>query len=451
MHRIPLRIAIGLVVLGLLRPALAVAQPTGFLDDGFFGDGTTTIATTGDNPKIRAAAAAPDGRLVVAGSRWFDDGESTLFWQALGDSSVGTLCSPVAPGGGLFATASALAFDSAGRLLIAGTASFPGSGYDGMILRYLYPACTLDSSFSGDGVQWFALSQFEHFHDLAIDSLGRIVAAGDRLDASSDQSLFVARLLANGNHDSSWSGNGWLEVDWGPGSEFGQVVVQADDRIVAGGTIDGGVLGTMFAVVRLDTNGGLDPSFGGDGEVAFDFPFGENDRLGDLVLEPVSGKVLAAGSSDDDDAGVTRSVVARLTTSGALDPTFDGDGRWEDNIFDLESIAAIELQSDGRILIAGDQANVGGDRDFFAYRLHPDGGIDSSYGFLGVTAAQFDLGGTNDDIALAATLQAGALVIAGSADNGSETVGAVARFWSDLIFADGFERASSTGWSASAP
>ena len=445
LHR-RLKFVAAVAAIGLAGTGPGAAQPTGFLDDTFFADGKVTLAPTGDNPRLRSAAAAPDGRLVVAGSRWIPSGLSTLFWQALSDDSGGTLCSPASPGGGLFASPQALAFDANGRLLVAGTASFPGSGYDGMILRFLYPACTLDSTFSGDGVAYFSLNLFEHFSDLALDSLGRIVAAGDILDASSDQSLFVARLLANGNPDTSFSGNGWVEIDWGPGGEFGDAVVQADDRIVAGGTIDGGALGTMFVVVRIDAGGALDPTFAEDGEFAFDFPFGENDRLTDLVLDPVSGRVLAAGSSEDTDTATTRSVVARLATTGTLDPTFDGDGRWEDNVFDLESLTAILLQSDGRILIAGDAADTGADRDLFAYRLHADGGIDGSFGFFGVTAAAFDLGGTNDDLGAAATLQAGRLVIVGSADSASGTVGAAARFWSDLIFADGFERGSPASW-----
>lgn len=441
-----LKLFAAVAAIGLASTGPGAAQPTGFLDDTFFGDGKVTLAPSGDDPKLESAVAAPDGRLVVAGSRWISTGQNTLFWQALGDASSGALCSPASPGGGLFAHPRALAFDASGRLLVAGTASFPSSGYDGMILRYLYPGCTLDSTFSGDGVAYLPLNLFEHFYDLSIDSQGRIVAAGDILDGSSDQSLFVARLLANGNPDTSFSGNGWVEVDWGPGAEFGDIVVQADDRIIAGGTIDGGALGTLFVVARIDSSGALDPTFAEDGEFAFDFPFGEDDRLTDLVLDPVNGRVLATGSSQDTDTGTTRSVVARLTTTGALDPTFDGDGRWEDNIFDLESIVAVLLQSDGRILIAGDAADTGDSRDLFAYRLHADGGIDGSYGFFGVAAAAFDLGATNDDVAYAATLQAGRLVIVGSADSASGTVGAAARFWSDLIFADGFERGSTASW-----
>jgi len=451
MHARILRCLLAGAVFGLCATADAGAQPTGFLDDRFFGDGTITVAAGLESSSVRAVVEAPDGRLVAAGARSSIDGQNTLFWQAFGDSAASTLCSPAAPAGGLFASARALAFDSSGRLLVAGTASYPTTGYDAMILRFLYPACTLDTSFSGDGVQYFALNQFEHLYDLAIDSQGRIVAAGDIFNGGSQQDLLVVRLLSNGSPDNSWSANGRVEIAWGPGSEFGRLVLQADDRVVAGGTIDGGVLGTMFVVARFAADGTLDPTFAGDGELAFDFPFGEDDRLSDLAIDPVSGSILAAGSSDDDDSGTTRSVVARLLSTGALDPDFDGDGRWEDNVFDLESIARLELQSDGRILIAGDAANVGDNRDFFAYRLHPNGGIDSSYGFFGVTAAGFDLGGTDDDLALAATLQSGALVIAGSADLGSQTVGAVARFWSDLIFADGFERDDSTGWSASAP
>lgn len=448
MRRPLLHIAIWLAAGGSVAGGRALAQPAGFLDDGFFGDGKTTIAPSGENRRITAVAAAPDGRLVVAGSRWLQTGENTLFWRALTDGSAGPLCSPAAPGGALFASPTAIAFDAQGRLLIAGTAAPPGgAGYDGMLLRYLYPGCTLDTTFSGDGVFLTGLSGTDHFYDIALDSLGRIVAVGVKLHGpTQDHALLVARLTSAGAFDGSFSGDGWLEALWGPGATFGQGAVQADDKVVAGGTIDGGALGTLFLLARFDTAGAFDPTFGSDGDVAFDFPFGEDDRLADIVIDPVSGKILVAGSSDDTDLGVTRSVVARLTPTGVLDSTFDGDGRWEESSFAFEEVTALVLQSDGKILIAGDAANPGGDREFFAYRLHPDGGADTGFGFFGVTAAQFDLGGTNDDLVRAACLQSGKLVVAGSADNGTDTVGAVARFWSELIFSDGFERGSSAAW-----
>ncbi|MFN7952139.1 MAG: hypothetical protein U0610_10470 [bacterium] len=435
----------------VVAASAARAEATGFLDTGFFSDGKITVAPSGGDPHANAVAAAPDGRVVIAGTRFFANGQSTLFWYSLSDTATGTICSPISPGGGLFASANAATFDSDGRLVVVGTASFAGTGYDVLILRYLYPACTLDSSFSGDGVYTVGLNQAEHLSDVAIDGQDRIVAAGDILDGSSNQRLLVLRLQINGTPDTSFSGDGRFDLDWGAGADFGQVVIQDDGKIVAGGTIDGGALGTVFAVVRLTSGGVLDSTFSGDGALAFDFPYGEDDRLTDLAIDPVTGRVLAAGASDDADTGTTRSAVARLTSTGTLDSTFDGDGVWVDNVYDVEAMASIVPQSDGRILLAGDAANVGADRNFFAYRLDHDGGVDSGFGFFGVSEVAFDLGGVDDDLGLAGGLQAGKLVIAGSAETAGETQAAVARLWSSFIFADGFERGSTRTWLSTAP
>ncbi len=435
----------------LAAAGAARAQATGFLDTGFFSDGKVTVAPSGGDPHVSAVAVAPDSRVVIAGTRFLANGQSTLFWYALSDSATGAICSPVSPGGGLFANANAATFDSDGRLVIVGTASFAGTGYDILILRYLYPACTLDSSFSGDGVYAIGLNQSEHLSDVAIDGQGRIIAAGDILEGSSDQRLLVVRMLENGTPDTSFSGDGRFDLDWGGGADFGQVVIQDDGKVVAGGTIDGGALGTVFAVVRLTSGGVLDPTFSGDGALAFDFPYGEDDRMTDLAIDPVTGRVLAAGGSDDVDTGTTRSAVARLTSAGVLDSTFDGDGVWVDNVYDLDAMAAIVPQTDGRILLAGDAANVGADRNFFAYRLDHDGGLDSGFGFFGVAEVAFDLGGADDDLGLAGGLQAGKLVVAGSAETAGESQAAVARLWSSFIFADGFERGSTRTWISTAP
>lgn len=67
----------------------------------------------------------------------------------------------------------------------------------------------------------------------------------------------------------------------------------------------------------------LDPPFGSNGEVSFDF--GAIDaRAYDVVLT-ADGKIVVAGSlGDASDTQPTRVFVARLTGEGALDPTFGG-------------------------------------------------------------------------------------------------------------------------------
>ena len=260
----------------------------------------------------------------------------------------------------------------------------------------------------------------------------------------------MVRLTTAGQYDLSFAGDGQAEED--PGNEviIRALLVQPDNRILVAGRILTASESYNFLVARFDTVGNLDSTFSQDGLAQVDFDGAQNDSARDLALDPASGAVLVAGDSRHD-ATVTLAAVARLTAAGTLDSSWSGDGRWSDGVFDTTHLAAMERQSDGRILVAGHANDAGDDVNFFIYRLTRQGSIDSSFGFLGASAVAFDLGGPLNDLGTATALQAGKLVIAGFADAASTDLGVVARLWIGLIFADDFERGSTGAWSQAQP
>ena len=125
------------------------------------------------------------------------------------------------------------------------------------------------------------------------------------------------------------------------------VAIQADGKIVAAGyaVLSGN---QHFALVRYNTDGTLDSSFGTGGKVTTDF-FGFG-RVNALAIQ-VDGKIVAAGAavvSNQDFA------LARFNTDGTLDTSFGAEGMaTTDFLGDIDTAFAVAIQPDARIVAAG--------------------------------------------------------------------------------------------------
>lgn len=240
----------------------------------------------------------------------------------------------------------------------------------------------LDPSFSGDGklVQDVTGGRGS---GVAVDSQGRIVVAGKIDPAGADAtSTLVARFLPDGSLDPSFSGDGLLEFD-GSGlnqtDEANDVAVDSQDRPVLVGYASNGVdLDSMAA--RITTAGALDPSYGGgDGIFKQNMNPGNFDRLDDLTLD-ASGRVVATGAAGGANENV---IVARLSTSGALDSSFNGGTGF--TLMNVNSVTSqdwgkgVGVDPQGRILVAGSTSIAAGQTNFFTARLTSAGALDTSF------------------------------------------------------------------------
>jgi uncharacterized delta-60 repeat protein len=139
----------------------------------------------------------------------------------------------------------------------------------------------------------------ESIRALALQPDGAIVAAG-RTNGEKRGDFLLARFLPTGAVDPAF-GNGTAGIaidDLGTAEEgLSAVAVAPGGMIVAGGVAAPRPNGDL-AVVRYDSRGRLDRSFGHNGLATADFG-GRDDRLRGLALQP-DGKVIAVGSSETD-------------------------------------------------------------------------------------------------------------------------------------------------------
>ena len=149
------------------------------------------------------------------------------------------------------------------------------------------------------------------------------------------------------------------------------VAIQSDGKIVLGGTTPMGS-SQAAALLRLDSNGTLDPSFGTGGIVNSDFGLELGATVTAVVIQP-NGQILAAAVG----VFLNEGSVGRFNADGSVDTTFGTGGFAISSIIDSAAggLSLMALQSDGKILVTGGNA-IG--------RYTSTGQLDTTFGSGGI-------------------------------------------------------------------
>ncbi|HZV74523.1 MAG TPA: hypothetical protein VFF79_12470 [Conexibacter sp.] len=178
-------------------------------------------------------------------------------------------------------------------------------------------AIALDSTFGSGGVVQTSFAGVNaDAGGAALDGLSRLVVVGA---AGSPRHIVLARYLSNGALDSSFGSGGVVSTPIGVGSAASGIVVQGDGDIVVAGISFSTPTASAATVARYQADGRLDPGFGSGGIAVL--PSVGREVTGVALYG--AGKLVVAGAGQASEPGFS---VARLTASGSLDPTFDGDG-----------------------------------------------------------------------------------------------------------------------------
>ncbi len=317
--------------------------------------------------------------------------------------------------------ASAVAIQSNGKIVAAGYSNVSTGNDDFGLARYNSDG-TLDNNFDADGriiTDFFGNN--DEANALAIQSDGKIVAAGyaDHGTGSSED-FALARYNPNGSLDTTFSGNGKVVTDFlGSGDIAEAVAIQSNGKIVAGGYAQGPSR-YYFALARYNPDGSLDTTFGGGtGKVTTDYG---NDAYGAGLTIQSDGKIVVAGFAGV--AGNTDFALARYNPNGSLDTTFSGDGKLTTDFFGNNDEAnALAIQSDGKIVAAGSANNATSSNNFALARYLSDGSLDAT--FSGKVTTDF---GGSDGASAVAIQPNGKIVAVGGTFSGAVTDFALARY-----------------------
>src|SRR5262249_37807238 len=139
-----------------------------------------------------------------------------------------------------------------------------------------------------------------------------------------DFNFLVMRLNNDGTLDKSFNNKGYISINFSGHDEAAAVAIQSDGKIVVAGTAD--FAGTVkIAVARLLTNGVPDPTFGNlTGKVITDL--GNHTNTYGMAIQG-NGKIIAAGAYYGSLSSSIQCFLVRYNTNGSLDQTFGLLGR----------------------------------------------------------------------------------------------------------------------------
>lgn len=266
----------------------------------------------------------------------------------------------------------------------------PSLGYCKTIMerlepRYFLSTAQLDPTFGNAGTALFNPSGYHEdfaFH-LAVQSDGKIITT-DTADYNQSR---IIRTNSDGSLDASFGTDGMATFKFGAGMEsVNDIAVDSQGRIVFVGTAQTGEFMNSY-VARLNPDGTLDTTFGDNGIVQFNFVDDQRGSEPGTLALTNDGKIVVLGQAFISD-GNGELGIARFNSDGSFDTTFANSGREELNLPDGNSDHAIALQPDGKILIAGESdtedSNGVDSSTAEAVRLNTDGSLDSTFGIGGV-------------------------------------------------------------------
>ncbi|NRB42735.1 MAG: hypothetical protein HRU20_30410 [Pseudomonadales bacterium] len=354
----------------------------GSLDTSFGLNGVVSTDINADDDIAQSIILQSDGKLVAAGYTYTAQGPTEF--ALIRYNSDGTLDKNFGSNG--IVTTKVGIYGSIGRSLIQqndGKFVLAGICNDGFsdfsMVRYLNDG-SVDVAFGVKGIVKTDLAKSDAVRSIIQQQDGKLVLVGEaNVTAYTDP--VIIRYNTDGSLDNSFGVDGVVVSGFGEANEsFRAVVQQSDGQLVAAGVAT--VSGSQFSHIglsRFNLDGSLDTSFAGDGKLTTAATAQHNGALS--LIQQFDGKLLAAGYGMD---GSTSMMLARYDSSGSLDAAFVGDvgsaGNFNGTVLtEIENgpslIHSLLQQADGKLVAVG-ASNNGSDRDISIVRYNLDGTLD---------------------------------------------------------------------------
>jgi len=349
-----------------------------------------------NRPRIRPQVEVMEGRLLLNAG----DLDLTFGGTGMVSTQLSTYSNPAS------FSYSSLVQPTDGKVVTAGEVAAPIYTTDGKywslgdhvgVARYNVDG-SLDTTFgTGGKVVLPSGNNTEVILASALQSDGKIVLAGFSATLNSTkgklygtwgaESVEVLRLNTNGTLDTTFGVGGRAAPSTALSPLCRSIAVQSDGKIVLGAMLNANTTAQQFVVARLNSNGTLDPSFGTGGQTVTPLTAGDSSEcLYNMAIDP-AGRIVAEGRAILTN-GNSRMEVVRYTTAGAFDATFGTGGKVllsPGSGTGLTSAQGIGFQSTGKIVISGqavDPATTAREQVFL--RLNTSGTLDTSFGTAGV-------------------------------------------------------------------
>jgi uncharacterized delta-60 repeat protein len=285
--------------------ALARYLSDGRLDTSF-GTGGKVTTDLGDYDYGRSVTVQADGKILLGGHGSYNFALARYNADGRLDTTFGTDGKVTTYLGGDYASGRSVIVQADGKILLGGS-----SGSNFALARYNADG-SLDTSFGTDGKVTTDLGGSDYGQSVTVQADGKILLGGYAY-TNGNNNFALARYNADGSLDTTFDADGKLTTDLGGDDEGQSVTVQADGKILLSGHSS-----SNFALARYHSDGRLDTTFGTDGKVTTEL--GGSD-YGYSVTVQADGKILLGGSATDTN-GSYNFALARYNSDGSLDTTF---------------------------------------------------------------------------------------------------------------------------------
>lgn len=395
---------------------LARFNTNGSPDESFATNGVQTTDFYNSEDTARALSIGSDGKIVVTGSsnatefslaHYNTDGSPDTAFDE--DGKFSNSFKATEQGRTNFTSTAIQKSD--GKMIVAGN-TWNGNNQEFLVARYNTNG-SLDTTFSHDGVQTinFGISR-DGARQVAIQKDGKIVAAGYSTDQN-DTHFALTRLNKDGTPDSSFGGDGIARLKQTELGSINGLAIQSDGKIVVTGPLWNGS-NNDFGIVRYNTNGYLDSTFGTNGIVKTDFGSTEDDAK--AIVIQADGKIAVAGLSRE--LSNTTFLIVRYNTDGSIDTAY----KTVAPVGEHDLVNAMTIQSDGKIVIGGSLHSQGEydsdnynelNSNYAIARFNTNGTLDTTFNRTGVTIIDVE----KDDVINSIVIQRNGKIIAGGLSN----------------------------------
>ncbi|WP_162147673.1 Ig-like domain-containing protein [Flavobacterium limnosediminis] len=300
----------------------------------------------GANNSISSATLQPDGKIIIGGN--FTSYNGTTRNRIARLNADGSLDSSFNPGTGTDNQVTSITLQPNGKIIIGGSFRSYNGTTKNFIAR-LNADATLDNTFNpgtgADSIVWSTTLQPD----------GKIIIIGYFSSYNNTPRYSIARLNADGTLDNSFNSGGLVD---------GQILtatLQPDGKIIIGGNF--AFYGGTSNIARLNPDGSPDTTF--------DPGVGANNNIMSSILQP-DGKVILTGYFTGYNATL-RNYMVRLDSNGSVDNTFNPGSGANKNVY------SIAIQSDSKIIIAGEFQSYNNVLLTRIARVNSDGSLDNTF------------------------------------------------------------------------
>ena len=367
---------------------LGIAQSPGDLDKTFGNNGKVNLGIVGYYDVAQEVALQKDGKIVVAGygmkslasfkglsmARYLQNGEMDYDFGNLGVIHKVTM--------NLEGEVNSVVIQKDDKIVVVGYSISPTTNNEEITLARFTENGKVDKSFGNKGLIVTEISsEKEVGESIAIQPDGKIVVVGTTQHNPSFDVVLV-RYDEYGHLDPYFGLGGIVITDINSGVDIAKsLVIQSDGKLIVSGFT---FVGNKFfmTLLRYDSNGVLDPTFGESGIVITDIN-GRRGRM-DLALQN-DGKIILVGPSEVEKS--QHFTLLRFNNNGSLDKSFGKNGITKTIIGDYSEAESVALDSYGNIVVAGTTEL--GNEAFVVAMYNQNGMLETGFGSNGIVKTNF--------------------------------------------------------------